>query len=73
MQLIVSTVLLLGVIYIAAEVSYPASFKLVFNSSESEIFGPWAPYVCSVLGLVSGMIIAAFTEYVTSHSYKPVR
>ena len=26
-----------------------------------------------MLGLVSGMIIAAFTEYVTSHSYKPVR
>ena len=73
MQLIVSTVLLLGVIYVAAEVSYPKSFKLVFKSSESEDFGPWAPYVCSVLGLVSGMIIAAFTEYVTSHSYKPVR
>lgn len=25
------------------------------------------------MGLVSGMIIAAFTEYVTSHSYGPVR
>lgn len=25
------------------------------------------------MGLVSGMIIAAFTEYVTSHAYKPVR
>jgi inorganic pyrophosphatase len=73
MQLIVSTVLLLGVIYVAAEVSYPKSFKLVFKSSESQDFGPWAPYVCSVLGLVSGMIIAAFTEYVTSHSYGPVR
>ena len=35
MQLIVSTVLLLGVIYVAAEVSYPKSFKLVFRSSES--------------------------------------
>lgn len=34
---------------------------------------PWVPYICSVLGLVSGMFIAAFTEYVTSHSYRPVR
>jgi len=73
MQLIVSTVLLLGVIYLAAKVSYPANFKMVYNQSESDVFGPWAPYVCSILGLVSGMIIAAFTEYVTSHSYKPVR
>ena len=34
---------------------------------------PWTPYVCSITGLISGMIIAAFTEYVTSHAYKPVR
>lgn len=25
------------------------------------------------MGLVSGMVIAAFTEYVTSHAYGPVR
>jgi inorganic pyrophosphatase len=25
------------------------------------------------MGLVSGMIIAAFTEYITSHAYGPVR
>lgn len=73
MQLIVSTVLLLGVIYVAAHVSYPENFKLVYESHESEVFGPWAPYLCSILGLISGMFIAAFTEYVTSHSYKPVR
>lgn len=33
----------------------------------------WTPYLCSILGLISGMFIAAFTEYVTSHSYMPVR
>lgn len=31
------------------------------------------PFLCSVIGLVSGLIIAAFTEYMTSHSYSPVR
>ena len=34
---------------------------------------PFIPYICSVVGLVSGMIIAIFTEYATSHSYGPVR
>lgn len=34
---------------------------------------PLIPYICSIVGLVSGMIIAVFTEYVTSHSYGPVR
>jgi len=31
------------------------------------------PYICSIIGLVSGLFIAAFTEYTTSHSYRPVR
>lgn len=31
------------------------------------------PYLCAVAGLVSGLLVAAYTEYVTSHSYHPVR
>jgi len=31
------------------------------------------PYICAITGLISGLLIAAFTEYVTSHSYRPVR
>lgn len=31
------------------------------------------PYFCAISGLVAGLFIAAFTEYITSHSYKPVR
>ena len=34
---------------------------------------PTIPYICAILGLISGLIIAVFTEYVTSHAYKPVR
>lgn len=33
----------------------------------------WTPYICSILGLISGMCIAVITEYVTSHTYFPVR
>lgn len=29
--------------------------------------------MCSISGLISGLLIAAITEYVTSHSYSPVR
>ena len=73
-QLIVSTLLLLGVIYLAAYLTFPSSFKLVYgNGDETQELGPWTPYLCSIMGLVSGMIIAAFTEFVTSHSYRPVK
>ena len=74
-QLILSTILLLGVIYLAAYFTYPEKFVIYFGNETdvSDDLGPWTPYLCSIFGLVSGMIIAAFTEYVTSHSYTPVR
>ena len=74
MQLIVSTVLLLGLIYFVAYLSFPERFlmKLPIITQPVEM-GIWTPYLCSIFGLVSGMFIAAFTEYVTSHSYMPVR
>lgn len=34
---------------------------------------PQKAFVCSLLGLWSGLLIGYFTEYMTSHSYKPVR
>ena len=74
-QLILSTVLLMGVVYLVAYLSYPEKFVLIneFEAVEFKDLGAWTPYLCSAMGLVSGMIIAAFTEFVTSHSYKPVR
>eukprot|EP00919_Chromeraceae_sp_WS-2016_P058234 GHVR01138356.1.p1 GENE.GHVR01138356.1~~GHVR01138356.1.p1 ORF type:complete len:154 (+),score=15.60 GHVR01138356.1:5304-5765(+) len=64
----------MGVIYLSAYLTFPSNFRmksgdLVINDD----LAPWVPYICSLSGLVSGMIIAAFTEYVTSHSYGPVR
>ena len=43
------------------------------NGDNTTILRYYHPYVCAVAGLVSGLLIAAFTEYVTSHSYRPVR
>ena len=70
-QLIVSTLLLLGVIALVAYLSYPSEFKLMAGETFTADF--YHPYLCAVTGLVSGLLVAAFTEYVTSHSYKPVR
>jgi inorganic pyrophosphatase len=71
-QLVGSTVLLLGVIYLVAYLSFPEKFVLLGADQKLDL-ERWHPYVCSILGLISGMIIAAFTEYVTSHTYSPVR
>jgi len=34
---------------------------------------PWEAGICSVCGLWAGFIIGYYTEYMTSHSYGPVR
>lgn len=71
-QVIISTVLLAAILYAVATVSYPTTF-IMTDVSRTKIMYPWKPYVCALMGLVSGMIIGGFTEYMTSHSYKPVR
>lgn len=71
-QLIGSTVVLLGVTYLVCVFSFPSTFLLGPDGSR-ETIAIWKPYICSISGLISGMIIAAFTEYVTSHAYGPVR
>ena len=70
-QLVLSTILLIGLIYLVAYISYPQKF--ILTDQKDSTLGVWTPYLCSVMGLVSGMIIAVFTQYVTSHSYRPVR
>ena len=71
-QLIGSTVVLLGLTYLVCVFSFPANFILI-RGANIDTLQRWKPYLCSIFGLVSGMIIAAFTEYVTSHAYGPVR
>ena len=61
-QLVVSTVILVGIIYLASILSYPSNFQI--NISSKKIITdrtPLHPFICSVMGLVSGLIIAAFT------------
>jgi len=39
----------------------------------TEVRHPWHAFVCSLTGLWAGYIIGEITEYMTSHSYSPVR
>lgn len=72
-QLIASTIILVGVLLFASLISYPTGFELRLTGYTIKSLTPYTPWICAIIGLVSGMIIAAFTEYVTSHSYGPVR
>jgi Na+/H+-translocating membrane pyrophosphatase len=71
-QIIISTVLLIIAIYVVATHSYPARFVLI-DVDRTRILTPLRPYICALLGLVSGMLIGGVTEYYTSHAYHPVR
>ncbi len=71
-QLIGSTIILLGITYVVTIFSFPEASTFLSQTGPKN-FDRWVPYLCSILGLISGMIIAAFTEYVTSHAYSPVR
>jgi H+-translocating diphosphatase len=64
LQLVISTILLLGLLLLVAYLSFPEGFTLGENGLELTIY---YPYFCSITGLVSGLFIAA------SHSYRPVR
>lgn len=69
--MIFSTVLLIPTLYFAAWLTLPE--KLVGLAENGVEATPVEAWVCTVMGLVSGLIIGLFTEYYTSHSYDPVR
>jgi len=70
--LIVSTLTLIGISYLAAVLTYPSKFELTLQEKITDRT-PLYPFLATLLGLVSGLVIAASTEYVTSHTYTPVR
>lgn len=61
--------LLIPILYIAALITLPD--RLVGFAIEDR--SPIHAWICTLFGLISGVIIGFFTEYYTSHSYRPVR
>jgi hypothetical protein len=68
-QLVVSTILLTPALYGAAALSLPD--EIIFAGVP--VRHPVHAWICSVAGLWAGLIIGYFTEYMTSHTYTPVR
>lgn len=71
-QIILSTLLLIPAIYFCSMYCYPGYF-ILSDFSRTTVLTPIKPFIVAILGLVAGMLIGAFTEYMTSHSYRPVR
>ena len=67
-MLIISSVLMAIAIYFVTVWALPESFQI--DGRES---GAVAVYFCFLTGLVSGLVVGLFTEYYTSHDFKPVR
>ena len=67
-MLIISSVLMAVAIYFVTVWALPESFQI--DGRES---GAVAVYFCFLTGLVSGLVVGLFTEYYTSHDFKPVR
>jgi inorganic pyrophosphatase len=60
------------VLYLIAIYSLPASFTFP-TATGALLVKPSYAFVCSALGLWSGLLIGWFTEYYTSNAYDPVK
>jgi len=69
-QLIFSTIFMTPVLYFLSIHSLPASFN--FKGEEGSHVLNYYAFICTALGLWSGLIIGWFTEYYTSNAYGPV-
>lgn len=67
--MILSTIFLIPTLYIAAALSLPDRIYGLSAATRA----PHHAWLCSLVGLVAGVIIGFVTEYYTSHSYEPVR
>jgi len=77
--LIISTILLLGFLYLATSLSLDISPNNIYvncinpNNSECYMLSPGNAWLCAACGLVAGVIIGKLTEYYTSNNYGPVQ
>ena len=87
-QLIISTLLTTPAIFMLAYLFLPEKFCVMLSNNLTDTNFQWLDsnpqwcslvttnmkvFACTVSGLWTGLIIGYFTEYMTSHSYKPVR
>lgn len=69
-QLIVTTIIMIPVLYWLSVSMLPAKFGFRFSAGNE--YTALGPFWAALAGCVSGMIIGLITEYYTSYSYTPV-
>jgi len=78
LQMILTAVIMLPVIYLLASRLLPEKFNLIgvqqVDGKPLPITGtPVTAFICVAMGTVGGLIIGLITEYFTSHTYTPTR
>lgn len=73
-QLIVATGIMLGSLYLAAYLTFPEQF-IISNIYERyyDVLPVWVPYLCSVIGIVSALLLCLFNEFLTSPTLFPIQ
>jgi H(+)-translocating pyrophosphatase len=72
-QLIISTVLMTGAIFLVSWYALPETFTINVVGHEPKIVKNWHIFFCVGSGLWAGLIIGFVTEYFTSNAYQPVQ
>lgn len=74
LQLLLSTVLTLAMLWVVSWIMLPSHFK--FKTEDQQDGADWEwfhPCLCTTLGLISGFLIGLSTDYYTSSAHKPVQ
>ena len=74
MQFLISNVVMIGILYLAAFLSLPEQFKIThLYERYYDVQEPWIPYICTLMGLLISILISLYTEFVTSPAYFPAQ
>jgi len=72
MQIFASSLLMVPCLYFSAKWTLPESFDFE-NAEDGSHVTPLSAFICTLLGLIAGLLIGWVTEITTSKSYRPVQ
>jgi Na+/H+-translocating membrane pyrophosphatase len=74
LQLFIIAFTMLGALYLAAFITFPSQFTLT-NIYERyyDVQKIWIPYICSVIGLITVLLLSLFNEFIASPAFFPVQ
>jgi Na+/H+-translocating membrane pyrophosphatase len=74
LQLMLMTFIMCGSLYLAAYLTFPPHFTVSsIYERYYDIQQPWIPYLCSVIGIASAVILCIFNYFFTSSNFFPIQ